>query len=207
STLFMPTAFSDNASRNINVKGGIIDSRRKDGPHEDLPRLGTERWHGDPRPCPNPKIPRLYESWHGAASGVNPPGGIWFGGPPGAPYGAPIAPGGFPMEFFPYYRPPVSEPGLPNSQAVPPPGAGHHGHQPKNEDLFRPHNGDSYIRPAIPFRPGFFPGPYGPPVGFCNPICRRRRINCYLVLNLPQVMLIFRILWHFIGHKADMSRF
>ncbi|GAB4855441.1 hypothetical protein Ancab_024062 [Ancistrocladus abbreviatus] len=182
----MSTAFSDNASRNINVKGGIIDSWRKDGPHEDLPRLGTERWRG-----------------------VNPPGGIWFGGPPGAP----IAPGGFPMEPFPYYRPPVSAPGLPNSQAVPPPGAGHHGHHPKNGDLFGPQMPDSYIRPTIPFRLGFFPGPvayeglYGPPMGFCNPLCGRRRINCYLVLNLPQAMLIFRILWHFVGHKADMSRF
>ncbi|GAB4855553.1 hypothetical protein Ancab_024172, partial [Ancistrocladus abbreviatus] len=173
------TDTSDNAYRNINVKGGIIDSWRKDGPHEDLPRLGTERWHGDPRPCPNPKIPHHYESWHGA-SGVNPPGGIWFGGPPGAPYGAPIAPGGFPMEPFPYYRPPVSAPGLPNSKAVPPPGAGHHGHHPKNGDSFRPHMPESYIRPAVPFRPGFFPGPvayeglYGPPMGFCNPICCRK---------------------------------
>lgn len=130
---------------------------------------GTERWQGDPQPYPNPSIPpQHYEAWHGPPV-TNPPG--WFRPPGGPPYGAPVAPGGFPMEPF-YYRPQIPPTALANPQPGPPPGGAPRGHHPKNGDLYRPHMPDAYIRPGMPMRPGFFPGPvaydgyYGPPMGY-----------------------------------------
>ncbi|KAK9747880.1 hypothetical protein RND81_02G020900 [Saponaria officinalis] len=135
-----------------------------------------DRWQEDPHMYPNPNIgPPHYDSWRGAPS-VNPPGGVWYRGPPGpTPYGGPVPPGGFHMEPFPYYRPQVPAPVLGNSQPIPPPGPGPHGHHPKNGDMYRPHMPESFMRPVGPMRPGFYPPPvaydgyYRPPMGFCNP--------------------------------------
>ncbi|GMH23413.1 hypothetical protein Nepgr_025256 [Nepenthes gracilis] len=166
----------DDVSRHPDGKSGLANSWGRDNHYENGPWSGMERWHGDPHPFPNPNLrPHHYESWNGAP-GVNPPVGVWYRGPPATPYGAPVAPGGFSMEPFPYYCPPVSAPGLANSQPVQHPGAGPHGHRPKSGDMYGPRIPDSFIRPAMHIRPGFYPGPvpyegyYGPPpMGFCNP--------------------------------------
>ena len=129
-----------------------------------------ENWRGESQPYLNASIPpQHFEPWHGTP----PPGGVWFRGPPGHPYGAPVAPAGFPMEVFPYYRPQIPATALANSQPVPPPGAGPRGPHPKNGDMYRPHMPDAYIRPGMPIRPGFYPGPvyegyYPPPMGYCS---------------------------------------
>ncbi|XP_056684176.1 protein MODIFIER OF SNC1 1 isoform X2 [Spinacia oleracea] len=165
-------AHGDDISRNSDVKG---NSWRNDGPPfvEDGPWPNMERWHGEPHLYPNPNMAPHYESWRGAPP-VNPPGGGWYRGPPGPPpYGGPVPPGGFPMEPYPYYHPQVPAPGLAGSQPMPP-GAGHHGHRPKNGDMpHMPHV--PHLHPGMPMRPGFYPGPvhydgyYRPPMGFCNP--------------------------------------
>ncbi|KAL2936116.1 Protein MODIFIER OF SNC1 1 [Bienertia sinuspersici] len=164
----------DDVSRNSDVKG---NSWRKDNtPYvEDGPRPGMERWHGEPHLYPNPNMaPPHYESWRGAPP-VNPPGGVWYRGPPGPPpYGGPVPPGGFPMEPFPYYHPQVPAPGIASSQPIPP-GAGHHGHHPKNGDMPHMAHVPPHLHPGMPMRPGFYHGPvpydgyYRPPMGFCNP--------------------------------------
>ncbi|XP_074316803.1 protein MODIFIER OF SNC1 1-like isoform X2 [Silene latifolia] len=143
---------------------------------EDGPRPSMERWHGDPYPYQNPNIgPPHYDSWRGAPLANHPPGGVWYRGPHGPPpYGGPVSPGGFHMEPFPYYRSQVPAPGLANCQPIPP-GVGHHGHHPQNPDMYRPHLQESFMRPGLPMRPGFYPGPlpfegyYRPQMGFCNP--------------------------------------
>lgn len=106
-----------------------------------------------PYPSPNMLPPQHFDYWHGPPPVNNAPaGGVWYRGPP-PPYGAPVGPGGFPIEPFPYYRPQI--------------------HNPKGGDLYMPHMPDGYIRPGMPIRPGFYPGPvayegyYGPPaVGY-----------------------------------------
>ncbi|KAH9606480.1 hypothetical protein KSS87_009434 [Heliosperma pusillum] len=141
---------------------------------EDGPRPSMERWHGDSHLYQNPNIgPPHYDSWRGAPSANPPPGGVWYRGPHGPPsYGGPVPPGGFHMEPFPYYHPQNPAPG--NSHPIPP-GAGHHGHHPQNGDMYRPHLQESFMRPGLPMRPGFYPGPvpfegyYRPQMGFCNP--------------------------------------
>lgn len=139
---------------------------------EDGPRPNVEKWRSESQPYLNANIPpQHFEPWHGTP----PPGGVWFRGPPGHPYGAPVAPAAFPMEAIPYYRPQISAAALANSQPVPPAGAGPRGPHPKNGDMYRPHMPDAYIRPGMPIRPGFYPGPmpyegyYPPPMGYCNP--------------------------------------
>ncbi|KAM4115286.1 hypothetical protein ACJW30_04G137100 [Castanea mollissima] len=158
-------------SVNANVKSGVANSWVRDTPaySDEGVTTGAERWQGDPQPYPNPSIPpQHFEAWHGPPV-TNPPG--WFRPPGGPPYGAPVAPGGFPMEPF-YYRPQIPPTSLPNPQPGPPPGGAPRGHHPKNGDLYRPHMPDAYIRPGMPMRPGFFPGPvaydgyYGPPMGY-----------------------------------------
>ncbi|GMH16783.1 hypothetical protein Nepgr_018624 [Nepenthes gracilis] len=124
------TSTCDDASRNTDIKGRSVNSCRRDSHRANGPRPGMERRHGDPHVCPNPNVaPQHYEYWHGAP-GANPS------------YRAPIYPGGFPMEPFPYYCLQVSAPRLANSQTVRPPGA--------------------FI--------GFvaYEGCHGPPVGLCN---------------------------------------
>uniref|UniRef100_A0A6N2K3S2 Uncharacterized protein n=1 Tax=Salix viminalis TaxID=40686 RepID=A0A6N2K3S2_SALVM len=71
----------------------------------------------------------------------------------------PIAPGGFPMEPFPYYCPQIPPAALANPQQGPPPGPGPRGPHPPNGDIYRPHMHDAFMRPGMPFRPGFYPGP------------------------------------------------
>ncbi|KAK7291620.1 hypothetical protein RIF29_06916 [Crotalaria pallida] len=167
----------DNVPVNSTVKGGTVDSWRRDyhSHNEDGVRHGVEKWQGNAQPYPNAGIPpQHYDSWHGPSVN-NPQGGVWFRGPPGGPpFGNPVAPGGFPIEPFQYYRPHIPPTGLSNPPPVPSPGTGPRGH-PKNGDVYRPHMPDAYIRPGIPIRPGFYPGPmgyegyYGPPMAYCNP--------------------------------------
>lgn len=162
-------------SVNANLKSGTANSWRRDNhPYsEEGVTASVEQWQqGDPQPYPNPSIPpQHYEAWHGPPV-TNPPG--YFRGPPGGPpFGAPVAPGGFPMEPF-YYRPQIAGTALGNPQPGPPPGGAPRGHHPKNGDLYRPHMPEAYIHPGMPMRPGFYPGPvayegyYGPPMGYCS---------------------------------------
>lgn len=159
------------------MKIGTANSWRRDSPPygEDGVTSSMERWQGNTQPYPNPSIPpQHYEAWHGPPV-TNPQSGVWFRGPPGGPpYGPPVAPGGFPMEPYSYYRPHIP-PALANPQPGPPPGGRPRGHHPKNGDMYRPHMPDAYIRPGMPIRPGFYPGPVayegyygGGPMGYCN---------------------------------------
>ncbi|KAI4336185.1 hypothetical protein L6164_014741 [Bauhinia variegata] len=169
------TSYIDEVPVNANVKGGAVTSWRRDCPaySEDGDRPSVEKWQG-PQPYPNSGIPPPhYDTWHGPPVS-NPQGGVWFRGPPGGPpFGNHVAPGGFPMEPFSYYRPHVPPTALGNPPAVPPAG-GPRGHYPKNGDVYRPQMPDAYIRPGMPMGPGFYPGPmayegyYPPPMGFCN---------------------------------------
>ncbi|KAL3824862.1 hypothetical protein ACJIZ3_020891 [Penstemon smallii] len=147
----------------------------EDGIHPSM-----EKWQGEPQPYFNANVtPQHYDAWRGPP--VNAPAGVWYRGHPrGPPFGTPVAPGGFPMEPFPYYRPQIPPQALAGPQPGPPPGTGPRGPHPKNGELYRPQIPDAYARPGVPFRPGFYPGPhgppgpmayesyYGPPMGFCN---------------------------------------
>ncbi|KAK7265665.1 hypothetical protein RJT34_33288 [Clitoria ternatea] len=170
------TSAIDDVPANANIKGGTVNSWRRDYPAytEEGMRPGVEKWQGNSQPYPNTGIPpQHYDAWHGPP--VNSPQGcVWFRGPPsGPPFGNPVAPSGFPIEPFPYYRPHMPPTGLANPPPVPPPGAGPRGHH-KNGDVYRPHMSDAFIRPSIPIRPGFYPGSipyegyYSPPIGYCN---------------------------------------
>ncbi|KAF2311428.1 hypothetical protein GH714_022923 [Hevea brasiliensis] len=136
-----------------NVKTGAESPWRRENSlyGEDGARANVEKWHADHQPYSNSKDLR------------------------GPPFGSPVAPSGFPIEPFPYYRPQMPPPALAGRQPVPPPGAGPRGPHPKNGDMYRPHMHDAYMRPSMPLRPGFYPGPlpyegyYGPPMGYCNP--------------------------------------
>lgn len=168
---------SGDSSVHANVKSEAASPWRRENSlyGEDGARSNVEKWHADPHPYPNSSIPpQHYDSWHGPPVN-NHPGGVWYGRPPGGPpFGPPVAPGGFPMEPFPYYGPQIPSPALANPQPGPPPGAGPRGPHPKNGDMYRPHMHDAYIRPSMPIRPGFYPGPvpyenyYAPPMGYCN---------------------------------------
>ncbi|XP_021680282.2 protein MODIFIER OF SNC1 1 isoform X2 [Hevea brasiliensis] len=165
-------------SVHANVKSGADGPWRRENSlyGEDVARTNVEKWYTDHQPYPNSSIPpQHYDSWHGPPVN-NHPGGVWCRGPPGGPpFGSPVAPSGFPMEPFPYYRPQIPPPALANPQPVPPPGAAPRGPHPKNGDMYRPHLHDAYMRPIVPLRPSFYPGPvpcegyYGPPMGYCNP--------------------------------------
>ncbi|XP_028778299.1 protein MODIFIER OF SNC1 1 isoform X2 [Neltuma alba] len=167
----------DDVSEDANVKGGAVNSWGGDyrGHSDDGMKPGVEKWQGNPQPYPSAGIgPHHYDAWH-VPPVNNPQGGVWFRGPPGGPqFGSPVAPGGFPIEPFSYYRPHIPPTGLVNPPPVPPPGAGPRGPHPKNGDAYRPHMPDSYIRPGMPIRPGFYPGPmaydgyYSGPMGYCN---------------------------------------
>ncbi|PIN18784.1 hypothetical protein CDL12_08541 [Handroanthus impetiginosus] len=160
------------------VKRGTVNTWKADGPRnaEDDILPNMEKWQGDAHQYFNVNGPQRFDAWRGPP--MNGPAGVWYGGRPQGPgFGGPVAPGGFPMEPFPYYRPQIAPPHLAGSQQVPPPGAGPRGPHPKNGDLYRPQMPDAYARPGMPFRPGFYPGPpgpvpfegyYGPPMGYCN---------------------------------------
>ncbi|XP_022766737.1 protein MODIFIER OF SNC1 1-like isoform X2 [Durio zibethinus] len=169
-------------SVNANLKSGNANSWRRDNPpySEDGVRPSLEKWHADPQghhPYPNTGIPlQHYDSWHGPPVN-NHPGGVWYRGPPtGLPYGPPVAPGGFPLEPFPYYQPQIPGSVLANPQPVPPPGVGPRGPHQKTGDMYRGPMPDAFIHPGMSIRPAFYPGPirvayegyYGPPMGYCN---------------------------------------
>lgn len=156
------------------VKGGSFDAWKRDGQSaEDPPQHGMEKWQGDPHQYHGPNVPpQHFDAWRGPP--MNTPAALWYRGPPGGPpYGAPVPPGGFPMEPFPYFPPQMPPPAIANSQPVPS-GPGSRGHHPRGPDMYRPQIADAYIRPNMPFRPGFYSGPvafegyYGPPMGYCN---------------------------------------
>ena len=174
--IFCAAGISDDVPVNANIKGGTVNSWRRDNLayNEEGVRSGIEKWQGNSQPYPNAGIPpQPYDAWHGPPVN-NPQGCVWFRGPPsGPPFGNPVPPSGFPIEPFPYYRPHMPPTGLANPPPGPPPGAGPRGHH-KNGDVYRPHMPDAFIRPGIPMRPGFFPGSmvyegyYSPPMGYCN---------------------------------------
>lgn len=173
------TSIAGDASLNVNLKSEAANTWKRDNnPHgEDGVRPSVEKWQADPQgphPYPNAGIPHQhYEAWHGPPIN-NHPGGVWYRGPPGPPFGSPVPPGGFPMEPFHFYRPQIPANAVANPQPVPPPGAGPRAHHPKNGDMYRPPLPDAYMRPGMPMRPGFYPGPvayegyYGPPMGYRN---------------------------------------
>ncbi|CAN4086016.1 unnamed protein product [Withania somnifera] len=157
------------------VKGGSFDAWKRDGKSaEDPPQHGMEKWQGDPHQYHGPNVPpQHFDAWRGPP--MNTPAALWYRGPPGGPpYGAPLPPGSFPIEPFPYFPPQMPPPAIANSQPVPPPGPGSRGHHPRGGDMYRPQIADAYIRPNMPFRPPFYSGPvafdgyYGPPMGYCN---------------------------------------
>ncbi|KAF4351768.1 hypothetical protein F8388_008778 [Cannabis sativa] len=164
----------DLSTRDI-VKNDTVNSWKRDSPPycEDGVRPGQEKWQGNNQTYPPHPQHYEFDGWRGAPLN-NPQGGVWFRGPPGGPYGNPVAAAGYPMEPFPYYRPHMPTAGLPNPQPIPPPGAGPRGPHPKNGDMYRPHMPDAFIRPGVPMQPGFYPGPvtyegyYGPPMGYCS---------------------------------------
>ncbi|KAL3512794.1 hypothetical protein ACH5RR_025511 [Cinchona calisaya] len=158
------------------VNSGTVNGWNRDGPQiaDDGNQPSMAKWHGEPQQYPNSNVPPpQFDAWRGPP--MNAPAAVWYRGPPpGPPYGAPVAPGGFPVEPFPYYRPQIPPPALANSHPVPLQGAGPRGHHPKNGELYRPQIPDAFVRPGMPFRPGFYPGPmpfegyYGPPMGYCG---------------------------------------
>ncbi|XP_042757087.1 protein MODIFIER OF SNC1 1 [Lactuca sativa] len=148
------------------TKSGSVETWTREGP----PHV-EEHWQGEPHQYLNPNVPpQHFDAWRGPP--MNAPG-VWYRGPPppgGPPY-PPVPHGGYPMEPFPYYRPQMPPP-LANSQQGPPPGPGPRGHHPRNGDFYRPQMPDAFIRPGMPIRPGFYPGPvpyegyFGPPMGY-----------------------------------------
>ncbi|XP_076906350.1 protein MODIFIER OF SNC1 1-like [Bidens hawaiensis] len=155
-------------------KSGTVDTWTRDGSShfDEGVRHNAVNWQRDPHQYGNPNVPpQHYDAWQGPPMN-GPPPGVWYRGPPpaGPPY--PHVPhGGYPMEPYPYYRPQMPPP-LSNSQSGPPPGPGPRGHHPRNGDFYRPQMPDAFIRPGMPMRPGFYPGPvpydgyYGPPMGY-----------------------------------------
>ncbi|XP_039687420.1 protein MODIFIER OF SNC1 1 isoform X2 [Medicago truncatula] len=170
------TSIVDDVSIRANEKGETENSWRRDYQafNEDGMRPGIEKWQGNLHHYPNAGIlPQHFDVWRGAPVNSH-QGDIWFRGPPnGSPFGVPVAPGGFPIEPFPFYRPHIPLTGLANPLQVPSPGSGPTG-QHKNGEVYMPHMPDAYIPPGMPLRPGFYPGPmayegyYGPPMGYCT---------------------------------------
>ncbi|XP_010534158.1 PREDICTED: protein MODIFIER OF SNC1 1-like [Tarenaya hassleriana] len=163
----------DGFPADANVRSGEVNTWRRDHqPYgEDGPRHFIEERQMDTRglqPYPNANFPspHHFDSWRGPPMG-NHPGGVWYRGSP-PPYGPPVGvgPGGFPMDPFPYY---------PQVPAAPGHGTGPRGDHSAHGDMYTPPMPDSYVRPGMPIRPGFYPGPvpyegyYGPPMGHYNP--------------------------------------
>ncbi|KAL2539557.1 modifier of snc1 [Abeliophyllum distichum] len=170
------TSQADNASLSLDVNSGTVKTWKRDGSGsaENEIHPNMEKWQGEPQQYFNANFPsQHFDAWRG--SPINGPAGVWYRGPPGGPpFGGHVAPGGFPMEPLPYYRPQIPPSGLAGSQSVPPPGTNLRGPHPKNGDIYRPQMPDAFAHPSMPFRPGFYPGPmayegyYGPPMGYCN---------------------------------------
>ncbi|KAF8037095.1 hypothetical protein BT93_B0110 [Corymbia citriodora subsp. variegata] len=161
------------SSVNADPTSRVENSWRRDNARGEDGGPGVDKWHGDHPPHQNAGIlPQQFSAWHGPLVN-NPSSGVWFRGPPGGPpYGAPVAPGGFPVEPFPYYRPQIPPSALPTLH--PPPGAGPRGHHSTSGDMYRPQMPDGFIRPGMPLRPGYYPGPmpydgyFGPPMNYHN---------------------------------------
>lgn len=163
------------SSINADPRNRVDDSWRRDNaPCGEDGGPGVDKWRGDHPPHQNAGIlPQQFSAWHGPLVNNPPGGGVWFRRPPGGPpYGAPVAPGGFPVESFPYYRPQIPPPALPTMH--PPPGAGPRGHHSTSGDMYRPQMPDGFIRPGMPLRPGYYSGPmpydgyFGPPMNYHN---------------------------------------
>ncbi|CAI9767343.1 unnamed protein product [Fraxinus pennsylvanica] len=170
------TSQADDASLSLDVNSGTVKTLKRDGSRsaENDIHPNMEKWQGKPRHHFNANVPsQNFDAWHGPP--INAPAGVWYRGPPGGPpFGRHIAPSGFFMEPFPYYRPQIPPPALTGPQPVLSPGTNLRGPHPKNGDIYRPQMPDAFARPSMPFRPGFYPGPmayegyYGPPMGYCN---------------------------------------
>ncbi|KAL2459529.1 modifier of snc1 [Forsythia ovata] len=170
------TSQADNASLSLDVNSGTVKTWKRDGSGsaENDIHPNVEKWQGEPQQYFNANFPsQHFDAWRGPP--INAPAGVWYRGPPGgAPFGGHVAPGGFPMEPFPYYRPQIPPPGLAGSQPVPPLGTNLRGPHPKNGDIYRPQMPDAFAHPSMPCGPGFYPGPmayegyYGPSMGYCN---------------------------------------
>ncbi|XP_071709849.1 protein MODIFIER OF SNC1 1-like [Rutidosis leptorrhynchoides] len=166
---------------------GTVDTWTRDGSQhfEDVGRPSDMWQPGDPQQYINPNIlPPHFDPWRGPPMNA-PPGGGWYRGPPPPtpPAGPPYPPvshphGGYPMEPYPYYRSQIP-PNLANQQPGPVPGPGPgpgpRGHHPRNGDFYRSQmSPEAFMRPNMPMRPGYYPGPvpydgyYGPPIGY-NP--------------------------------------
>ncbi|XP_018467933.2 protein MODIFIER OF SNC1 1 isoform X2 [Raphanus sativus] len=154
--------------REANVRIGDDNAWRRDNqPYsEDAPGHCRVEGQLDSR-CsqsyPNANFPHQYDGWRGPPVN-NHHGGGWYRG--NHPYGAPMGPGGFPVDPFPFYPPQV--PPIPGHEAGP------RGNHPANGQMFRPPLLDSYVHPRMQTRPGFYLGPvphesyYGPPMGYGN---------------------------------------
>ncbi|CAH8392690.1 unnamed protein product [Eruca vesicaria subsp. sativa] len=149
----------------VNARIGDDSAWRRDNqPYsEDAPRYCREEGQLDPRGShsyPNAHFPHQYDAWRGPPVN-NHPGGGWYRG--NQPYGAPMGPGGFHVDPFPFY--PTQVPPVPGHEAGP------RGSHAINEKMFRPPMLDPYVHP----RPGFYLGPvpregyYGPPMGYGGP--------------------------------------
>ncbi|KAG2319227.1 hypothetical protein Bca52824_012440 [Brassica carinata] len=151
--------------REANVRIGDDNAWRRDNqPYsEDAPRYCREEGQLDSRGLqsyPNANFPHQYDAWRGPPVN-NHQGGGWYRG--NQPYGAPMGPGGFHVDPFPFY--PTQVPPVPGHEAGP------RGNPTTNGKMFRPPMLDPYVHP----RPGFYLGPvphegyYGPPIGYGGP--------------------------------------
>ncbi|XP_019088279.1 PREDICTED: protein MODIFIER OF SNC1 1 isoform X5 [Camelina sativa] len=156
-------------TKEANERIGDANSwRRDDQPYsEDAHRHCREEGQLDsrgPQSYFNANFPHQYDAWRGPPVN-NHQGGGWYRG--NHPYGAPMGPGGFHMDPFPFY--PTQVPPAPGHGARP------RGNHSSNERMFRPPMLDSYVHPRMQSRPGFYVGPappegyYGPPRGYGNP--------------------------------------
>ncbi|KAF8117770.1 hypothetical protein N665_0008s0115 [Sinapis alba] len=155
--------------REANVRIGDDNAWRRDNqPYsEDAPRHCREEAQLDSR-CSqtysNANFPHQYDGWRGPPVN-NHQGGGWYRG--NHTYAAPMGPGVFPVDAFPFYPPQV--PPIPGHEAGP------RGNHPANGQMFRPPILDSYVHPRMQTRPGFYLGPvphegyYGPPMGYGSP--------------------------------------
>ncbi|CAH8384697.1 unnamed protein product [Eruca vesicaria subsp. sativa] len=164
--------------REANVRIGDDNTWRRDNqPYsEDAPRHFRGEGQLDsrcPQSYPNANVPHQYDGWRGPPVN-NHQGGGWYRG--NHPYGAPMGPGGFPIDPFPFYPPQV--PPIPGHEAGP------RGNHPANGQMFRPPMLDSYVHPRMQTRPGFYLGPvphegyYGPPMGYGSPSNRDLPFAC-----------------------------
>lgn len=66
--IFCAAGISDDVPVNANIKGGTVNSWRRDNQayNEEGVRPGIEKWQGNSQPYPNAGIPpQPYDAWHG----------------------------------------------------------------------------------------------------------------------------------------------